>query len=146
MTNNTNLDNIIEVMVAQHRVLQKDLGTALELSKEQITNFSVINDGLLKFSIDLPEHLQLENDIFYPELLNRMKNKGVDTSKTQEFINQMIEIGVAVSAFLVKYKDAQSINGQFESFKKEIPSMVSALNLRIESEESGVYDYWEIYK
>ena len=69
MTNNTNLDNIIEVMVAQHRVLQKDLGTALELSKEQITNFSVINDGLLKFSIDLPEHLQLENDIFYPELL-----------------------------------------------------------------------------
>jgi hypothetical protein len=142
-----NFDNIIEIMIRQHRTLQKDLGGALVLSEvKNNPDTEEIDNNLRQFKIDLGEHLQLENSIFYPELLKIMKEKGVDTLKTEDFISQMKAIGEVVMTFLSKYKDAQVIGNQFEDFKREIVGIISALNLRIESEESGVYGYWGIYK
>lgn len=141
-----NLENIIENLTAQHRLLQKDLGKVLDLSKEENPNAVEIDIGLRQFTTDLQEHLHLENDIFYTELLKRMRDKGVDTTKTEDFISQMKEIGVVVMGFLTKYKDTENIKGRFEDFKNELGNIISALNLRIESEESGVYGYWSIYQ
>ncbi len=133
-------------MKDQHKLLQVDLVGALNVAKSENTNTSAISQDLNKFNSDLSDHLSLENDMFYPELLNRMKDKGLDVSKTEIFINQMKDIGVEVVAFLEKYNNVPSIDGQLEDFKKELTNIISILNLRIESEESGVYLYWELYK
>ncbi|MCX6793097.1 MAG: hemerythrin domain-containing protein [Candidatus Falkowbacteria bacterium] len=141
-----NLENIVPTMIGQHRVLQKDLGAALELVTSEASDIKNIINNLEKFSIDLPEHLQLENGVFYPNLISKMKERNIDTAKTEDFINQMKEIGVVIMAFLDKYKAETDIESQLEVFKEELASVVSALNLRVESEESGVYGYWEIYQ
>ena len=137
-----NTKNIIETLIAQHRVLQNDLGGALELSEIENPNISEIDSCLKKFLLDLPEHLSLENETFYPELLTQMENKKMDTSKTKAFIEEMNVIGVAVIAFTDKYKNESLIKDQFNDFKKELVNIISVLNTRIESEESGVYLYW----
>ncbi len=141
-----NLDNIIERMVQQHRNLQKDIGIALVLSKNEEIKANEINAYLKQFSLDLKEHLNLENGIFYPKLIDAMKSKGIDTLKTEDFINQMKEIGVVVTAFLEKYTEISNIEKDLSIFIKELENIISVLNLRIESEEDGVYSYWGMYK
>lgn len=141
-----NLENIIEKMIGQHRSLQDDLGNALLLANNENPNMDSVSMALKQFSIDLADHLHLENDIFYPELLKHMGDSGVDVSKTEDFINQMKDIGVVVETFLQKYKDSPSIEHEFDVFKNELSNIISALNIRIESEEAGVYSYWEMYK
>jgi len=141
-----NLENIIETMIRQHRTLQKDLGVAVDLANEGIPNTETIDITLKQFLADLSEHLQLEGGIFYPELLKKMKASGVETIKTEDFINQMKAIGEVVMTFLNKYNTADKIKDGIESFRKELVNIVSALNMRIELEEGGVYSYWEMYK
>lgn len=140
------INNIIEKMKDQHKLLQVDLVGALNVAKGENPNISEMSQGLKKFNDDLSDHLSLENDTFYPELLKRMKDKGLDISKTEIFINQMKDIGVQVITFLEKYSVVSSIDTQLEDFKRELTNIISILNLRIESEESGVYLYWESYK
>lgn len=141
-----NLDNIIERMMQQHRNLQKDIGIALVLSKNEEIKANEINAYLKQFSLDLKEHLNLENGIFYPKLIDAMKSKGIDTLKTEDFINQMKEIGVVVTVFLEKYTEISNIEKDLSIFIKELENIISVLNLRIESEEEGVYSYWGMYK
>lgn len=141
-----NRDNFIERMMQQHRNLQKDIGIALVLSKNEEIKANEINAYLKQFSLDLKEHLNLENGIFYPELIDAMKSKGIDTLKTEDFINQMKEIGVVVTAFLEKYTEISNIEKDLSIFIKELENIISVLNLRIESEEEGVYSYWGMYK
>jgi iron-sulfur cluster repair protein YtfE (RIC family) len=140
------MENIIETMINQHRILQKDLGLAFELSNNENSNYLEINNYLNKFKIDLSEHLNIENGIFYPELIIRMKNNKIDTVKTEEFISEMKKIGGSISNFLEKYNNACKIEEEFENFKIELKDIIFILNMRIESEESGVYFYWDLYK
>ncbi|MCX6757107.1 MAG: hemerythrin domain-containing protein [Candidatus Nomurabacteria bacterium] len=133
-------------MMQQHRNLQKDIGIALVLSKNEEIKANEINAYLKQFSLDLKEHLNLENGIFYPKLIDAMKSKGIDTLKTEDFINQMKEIGVVVTVFLEKYTEISNIEKDLSIFIKELENIISVLNLRIESEEEGVYSYWGMYK
>lgn len=135
------LHDTIEIMVNQHRKLKNDLDNVLALSEKVDVDFNEIENILNKFSFDLQEHLHLENDIFYPALLENMREQGADTLKTENFINQMKEIGTILFVFLEKYKDSINIKNHLIDFKRESVDIISELNLRIESEESGVYIY-----
>ena len=137
--------NIVSAMIEQHRSLQKDLEkVADELNNEKPESVEI--GKLLKhFTNDLTEHPHLENEVFYVDLLRKMKNKGQNTAKTEQFIAEMNEIGNTVMAFLGKYKDPASIETEIVSFKKDLLGIIPALNLRIESEESGVYAYWGLF-
>lgn len=135
--------NIVLRLVGQHRTLQSDLGiVAKELAKTQISA-TVISKALKTFTSDLGEHLRLENDYFYVELLKKMEAKGDDTENTKKFINEMAVIGEAVKAFLNKYKEEAEIETGIGEFGSDFGSIVETLNIRIEAEESGVYMYWE---
>jgi regulator of sigma D len=141
-----NLNNIVETMIFQHRVLQKDLGAVSVLTKEEKPNSEEIIKLLKQFATDLSAHLQLENDVFYVQLLKKMKDQGQDTADTEQFILEMKKIGDTVMAFLGKYKEAASVANEIVAFTQELNGIIPILNLRIESEESGVYDYWKLYK
>ncbi len=139
------IKNIVSVMIEQNRGLQKDLAHTLVLSTSEEKDFTEIEKSLEQFHKDLLEHIHLENDIFYVQLLEQMKNKGQDTVKTEIFISEMKKIGESVMSFLDKYKEPNSINSQLANFQTELNGVISVLNLRIDTEESGVYAYWGLF-
>ena len=137
--------NIILAMVEQHRGLQKRVGVVLQELQENSIDIAKISQGLKQFNQDLAEHLKLENEVFYINLLKDMKNSGQDITQTEQFIAEMEGIGKAVGLFLKKYDTPTKVKEQIEEFKLEMPGIGNALNLRIESEEAGVYGYWGLF-
>lgn len=132
-------------MIKQHRGLQKDLGEVAKDLEDKSPDTGDIHKFLDKFAKDLKEHLDLENGVFYVDLLKKMKEAGQDTQKTEKFIAEMKEIEKVVIAFLEKYKDSKYIGDNIGEFKTEFANIVETLNLRIESEEIGVYAYWGLF-
>ena len=139
------MDNkqMIETMISQHRNLLTDLSPIIEMVNNNSLDGEKITTGLKKFHTDLYEHLKLENETFTVELLKAMQTKGQVTTKTEEFISQMTEIGNAVIAFLGKFDNADKINNPNNNFSSEFLSIVDTLKLRVEAEETGVYTYWQ---
>lgn len=135
-------ETIVTTMIKQHRDLQKEVRSLAEVSEKEEVDFEQINKGLKQFEKDLAKHLKLEDEVFYPELLKDMKQNGIDTANTEQFILEMKEIEQAILAFLDKYGSSDKIKNKIDEFKKELPKISSTLNLRIESEEAGVYGYW----
>jgi len=117
-------NNIISTMIVQHRQLQKQITQAIELSKQDKSKAQEILTILQQFKKNLIEHLKLENETFYVQLLQKMK----DIEKT-------------VAGFLGKYNNTEAISNSFAEFAQQVAQVAQALTLRIESEESGVYSY-----
>ena len=139
-------ENIVETLVSQHRKLQKDLGSLSEVLAQKEPNVQIIDVLLQQFSHDLMTHLHLENEVFYVDLLQKMKNKGQDTKKTELFIAEMKDIEKAIIIFLDTNNTNEKISQNIDLLRINLPSIVNTLNLRIESEESGVYSYWGLFK
>ena len=137
--------NIISTMITQHRALQKELGAIAEILGGSEPDAEKISQGLVQFKGDLMEHLDLENNTFYKELLKEMKEKGQNTDKTEQFIAEMDGIGKVVVEFLGKFASTQDIESKLDEFKSEFDNIVEVLTLRVESEESGVYAYWGLF-
>ena len=136
--------NLITILISQHRALQEDLKAAAgEINGGKAAD-KILAD-LMKFKADLVKHLELENGVFYVELLAEMKKKGQDITKTEQFIDEMKAIGDTVMKFLESYDSEAKISQGMENFQTELPQIIDALNLRIESEESGVYAYWGLF-
>lgn len=142
MVNNKTL---VSELISQHRNLQKEVGAITGYLEVSPVNAEGIARDLAQFRIDLMEHLGIENDYFYVELLKAMKEKGQDTSKTEQFIAEMVGIGKVVTTFLDKYKDASVIQDKTDEFVEEFGKIAETLTLRIESEEAGVYSYWGLF-
>ncbi|MBT4349353.1 hemerythrin domain-containing protein [bacterium] len=139
-------ENLVTTMIQQHRGLQADVEIILSLyNGNDHVKAEQILASLNKFKEDLVEHLKLENEIFYVELLDKMKKAKQDTTKTELFIAEMKDIEKVVYAFLEKFSTTDSINNNFLEFKSEFNGIKDALVLRIEAEESGVYSYWGLF-
>ena len=138
-------ESIITTLIKQHRGLQKDLGGVAEILKSEKIDSKEIVKGFKKFEKDLFEHLELENDVFYVNLLRDMKKKDQSTEKTEQFIEEMKDIEKVVVAFLEKYKKEADVSDNLKEFKKEFAGIVETLNLRVEAEEAGVYGYWGLF-
>jgi len=125
----------VETLKKQHKGLQADLSAVAGL-----VSGADISSGLVKFKNDLIEHLNLENGTFYAELLKKMKDAGQDTKDTEAFIESMNDIAKVVMAFLEKYSVAEHVNNNIDAFIQETGGIIKAFNVRIESEEEGVYE------
>jgi len=137
--------NIVEILKAHHKLLIGEVNAIFEVTEElngSGDGFIEIDKLLKDFASDLGEHLSLENNIFYVNLLDRMRELGQDTSNTEVFIEEMKGIEKVVIAFLKKFDNPEAIEKNTADFKKEFPVIKDTLLLRIESEESGVYEYW----
>lgn len=129
-------------MVSQHLKLKNDLQIVAELIRaSDIVAVSILKE-LNNFKKDLVDHLELENGTFYPELLKEMREKNQDTTNTEKFISEMKDVENDVITFLKKYQNGQLIDDGKVKLKKEFPRIYQILNLRITSEEEGVYTYW----
>jgi len=128
-------ETLVETLKKQHKGLQADLSAVAGL-----VSGADISSGLVKFKNDLIEHLNLENGTFYAELLKKMKDAGQDTKDTEAFIESMNDIAKVVMAFLEKYSVAEHVNNNIDAFIQETGGIIKAFNVRIESEEEGVYE------
>lgn len=137
------INNIVSRMVEQHRELGKIAENAMAL--KTIDDIPAIKKELDSFVSVFVKHLEMENEDFYIDLLKQMQLKGHDVKKTQQFIDEMEAIEKVVVIFLDKYKTIENIEKNFEEFKQELVDMVNMLMLRMESEETGVYGYWELF-
>lgn len=71
-----------------------------------------------------------------------LKDKGDNTTNTEAFIAEMNGIKETVVAFLNKYGALENINNDKSEFLTDLKGIIEALNLRIESEEEGVYQLY----
>jgi len=76
---------------------------------------------------------------FYPEYIAQKKKRGESTEMVEKFIKEMNDIAVVVKDFLNKYKDHDSRLDNRDLFKNDLTETISALKMRIETEEDGVY-------
>ena len=140
------IEDIVAVLIKQHRDIQKDANKILGyFETDSSVNADKIHDCLDKFSVDLTEHLKFENDVFYTELLKRMEEKAVNTGSTRKFILQMKSIEKVINTFLDSFKTKEDIQKRIKKFHERFEDINNLLNLRIESEEEGVYTYWDMY-
>ena len=137
--------DIISILIKQHRTLQAEVKEIIKVLGNDPIDIQIIVNGLIQFEKDLTEHLELENKIFYKELLEKMEEKGQDTIKTKSFIAEMDEITETVVVFLKKYEKADNIENSLDEFIKEFNEIGEILNLRIQSEEAEVYFYWNLF-
>jgi len=137
--------NLITILVNQHGVLKKEVGAVAKLCEAKQLDGQKIDKLLKKFARDLQDHLDLENNTFYNQLLKAMADKGLNIKKTQEFIREMKDIEKVVLVFLKKFSQPEAISKNSKSFVKEFQDIASALALRIEAEEAGVYSYWNLF-
>ncbi|MFA4942240.1 MAG: hemerythrin domain-containing protein [Patescibacteria group bacterium] len=138
-----NPPELIAQLKNQHATLRSDLAAALlEIDSAHDNQGELIVLDLVKFKADLLNHLKLENEVFYPDLLAKKNKMGVDVLDTKHFIAQMDEIGIVVMGFLKKYEFPATITGSLPDFKKELLEIIETLNLRIEIEEEGIFDVY----
>ena len=135
---------LIATLKNQHRILQSDLLRAVNhlVPPVDVIKAKDIVGDLEKFQKDLVEHLELENGVFYPDYLDRKVKRGEDVESLKKFIDEMIGIGNAVTAFLEKYQQEDTISGSSNSFQAELHQVIATLNTRIETEEEGIYDIY----
>jgi len=134
--------SVISMMVKQHHNLQEQLGSIADILKNDPIDTENIIQLQVLFKKDLNEHIAAESKLFYSELLKEMKQRGQDITKTKQFVDEMGVLAEKVYAFLDKYEEAANISQSPDDFKKEFSQILRALNLRIESEEVGVFAYW----
>lgn len=134
--------SVITIMIKQHRNLQSRLGSIAGVLKNNGFSAEQVLESLSIFRKDLNEHITAEASLFYSELLKEMRERRQDTVKTEQFIDEMGILADKVYAFLDRYDGALKISEGAEDFKGEFGQILQALNLRIESEEIGVFAYW----
>ncbi len=140
-----NEKTIIPKLVEHHRNLNKKVDEIFEILKNEKVDAKNILRMLELFKQDLMNHLKLENEVFYPNLISNMLNIGQPIEKTEMLIAEMKEIEVKVIAFLEKYATVQPIEKNIEEFKEDFQNIVIILTHRIESEEIGVYSHWGLF-
>lgn len=136
-------ENIIDVLISQHNELRRETAGIKAESQKDAPNFSAILVNLEEFKKSLVAHLNLENNVFYPKLLQKLESRGFDTRETRKFIDEMKEIEKQIRGFIGKYDSAEKVEKNLASFKPDLNEAIAVLFIRIYSEENGVYLYWE---
>ncbi len=137
-------ENIVKILKAQHVEIEKILhliDNYLEENKDIDSVF--VHEHLLKFGEILMEHVTIEDNEFYPDLIEKMKKAHEETGDIYNFIARMNAILDYVYGFLEKYNSPEKIMTEHrDSFRALYIRMMSRLEIRINVEELFVYNKW----
>ena len=96
-----------------------------------------VNQLLFTMLGKLSVHLAVEDNALYPRLLNHKDEKIRLMAK--RFVNEMGDIGTAVSAYRDKWLSHTAIQCDPDTFIEETRRIFSALGTRIEKENNELY-------
>ena len=135
-------ENIVKTLKAQHIKIEDilhEVDNYLENNKELDPVY--IHEHLLNFREILMEHIALEDNEFYPDLIKRMKKIHENTEDICDFTARMNVILEYVYGFLEKYDSPEKIKAEHrDSFRALYIRMMSRLEIRINVEELFVYN------
>jgi hypothetical protein len=135
-------ENIVKTLKKQHVEIEKilhEVDNYLESNKEIDPVY--IHEHLLNFGKILMEHITLEDNEFYPDLLEKMKKAHENTEDIYDFIARMNVILDYVYGFLENYDSPEKIKAEHrDSFRALFIRMMSRLEIRINVEELFVYN------
>lgn len=132
-------EKLIDDLISQHDSLKKVLGKVKNETIKDLPDFSFIFSSLKKFKKDLAEHIDFENNEFYEQLFKKYKDKESELEYIKKFYSEMEELADEIYDFIDKYTYKKKIEKKFEDFKKELNFIISSLQIRISSEEQGVF-------
>lgn len=135
-------DNLVTTLKKQHQELQGILAGVKKKFNGSAPDGPEILSRLANFKQALGKHLKLENDTFYPELLEKIKARGLDVASIEIFIAEMKKLEKEISDFLKKYNSPKAIRNDPGRFRSEFDFITSSMIMRITSEEDGVFLYW----
>lgn len=136
-------ENLITILKGQHNILRKEMKEIKVKTESETPDSILIAGDLVNFKKSLLDHLALEDNIFYPQLIDKFKKQNLNIDNIIRFIDEMKIIGKKTMFFLAKYEKAENIQSDFPNFKSSLYEIISTLLIRIESEEDGVYLYWQ---
>ena len=134
--------DIVQTLKFQHIELKNVVNKVSESAEGDTPDFSLIFEGLNSFKDKLDEHLKLEDNAFYPEVLKKLESQKINIEDTKEYWEKMGGIKNEIMIFLNKYNSEASIKSNLDDLRGELKKIIEALLLRIDSEESGVFTYW----
>lgn len=133
------LDEIKKSLTEQHIAIQNDMEKISEMiNSGGKINTDAVYDLLVKLNKDLNEHLQLENQQFYPEIIKQNINDE-KIEKLKEFFRNMTIMEKVIDRFLKKYSVGEKIRASLPEFKKEFKEIKDVLGLRIDLEETKIF-------
>ncbi|NTW22724.1 hemerythrin domain-containing protein [Candidatus Falkowbacteria bacterium] len=138
---------MVQKLIEQHAKLRALLEEMKAAAEQSEGNASVVSLQAA-FKEALIAHLALENEDFYPRLIAAIGASDIPTEgveRIKRFIAGMKEIGESVNDFLKKYQSEDLIMRNWNDYRKDLAKCTSLLEIRMESEEDGVYMEWEIY-
>jgi len=135
-------EDIIITLKKQHQELRGILIGVKDKLNIAAPDSLDLSARLINFKKALAKHLELENNIFYPELLKKMKERNLEVGNAELFIGEMKTLEREIIDFLSKYDEPKKIENKFDRFKPEFDFIISSLMIRVTSEEDSVYLYW----
>jgi hemerythrin-like domain-containing protein len=130
---------LIGKLISQHNLLRVSLAKIKDATLKNQPDFQVIAENLNKFFSFLGEHLDLENNKFYPLVFEKIKGDERAAKDIQNFKNEMDEIAEDVKIFVKDFEDEDKIKNDFNGFKKDLDFIISSLSIRVSSEEKGIF-------
>ena len=102
-------------------------------------NVDNILEDLDDFKFEFQTHIQLEEQFFYPYVLNKYKNNSEIASMLKKKEDEMKEITKVLFNFLKKYENNDYLKNNLDKFKEELNVLGNALKERIYFEENNMY-------
>lgn len=133
--------DLLRTLLKQHSGLRQNLNHIDSIIRKDGTDAAPLFAELELFKTTLKTHLELEDGTFYPELLRMMREKGMDTAQTEDFIAKMKEIGEAVSAFLADHGTSEQVLADWKKVRERFDAVDLQIRKRMYAEEEGVYLY-----
>ena len=133
-------ETLVQKLQEQHKQIDLILNSlSKEINSENVDAVYVF-DNLQKFNNILTEHLKLEDENFYPKLLETLEEKKENTDEIKEFIEQMDRIVKQVKSFLNFYDSVDMIKQADNTIMQfEFEEMMNDLETRINVENLFVY-------
>jgi hemerythrin-like domain-containing protein len=121
----------------EHKELVKQITEIAKLIEAGAgQNAKAITSKFRRFSAKLKIHLSIEDDLLYPALI---KAGGKTQEMGQSFKDEMGGLKKVFDLFIAKWRGADKIEADPDSFTTEFNGILSALSARIEKEESELY-------
>jgi hemerythrin-like domain-containing protein len=132
-------EQIRKILLQHHNDLRKKMIELKDEIEREEPDFPGIFSRLGEFGDLLRKHLELEDKIFYPRLLEKMKEEGKDVKAAEDFISKMREIADEVESFLKTYNSPLVIEQFKHAFEGDLNNSIANLLIRISTEDKGVY-------
>lgn len=138
-------ENIINILLSQHIGIKNHLSEIKEETEKNQPLAETVFNGLTEFKNLLAQHLDLENNVFYPQLLEKMEKRGIDIKETVKFIEAMKSIEKKIENFMKKYASVENIRNNIRNFKIDLSNISSILILRMTNEETEVFHSFPLF-